>query len=600
MLKLLKLLKWQTMCRRALVRHILGIGVVLILLFLAGVSGVSAQTATPATLNVFRTAAFSLQYPAGWQITARSNVETYIGPGVSPVCSQPGLLVTVLGQQPANKTSDTLFDDYQAANSYLTGIEARADVGDLGRMAVLSGPCTDGSTRDMRVSIYIAFGNGYRLTAFAPHAQFKGWDLVYRQIAASFTPIIPGANGQNGQPLHAPDHAPPTLVIHVFGGNVYMANVADVPGTPLTHDADLITGARRYTGARVAPDGKYVAFVALPDGDLYLTPITKNATLTRLPAQIAAPFPITWSPDGTQIAYVTPSTGKLMVNVVQAADNTSRTVGTLSAAACPLVKTDDPAAETWAADLNAADANGDRLLLEWPVPNRLLVSSDCSGSAVSKLDISSGSLSSLATLSHAALSPDKTQLAGTANGKLELVDIASAQVKPIQPSPVSVDQVAWARDNGSLFYSTRTLKTALLLDTATAGVQAFQSATYDLSLHRYTLANGQDDTLYTGTGFAIGSIAPSPDGSGLIFAVIQDDSALIATLGQPSPTLSADDVYHTRPVAQDYWLALPVASGAAPTLLIDSLQAQFGPSGSTAVIGVPVTPHPGATNIPGG
>src|SRR5262249_37742776 len=158
----------------------------------------------------------------------------------SPVCAQPGLLVTVLGQQPTNKTADTLFDDYQAANSYLTGVEARADVGDLGRTAVLSGPCTEGSTRDLRIAIYIVFGNGYRLTAFAPRLQFKGWDTVYKQIAASFTPIIPGANGQNGQPIHAPDHAPSTLVIHIFNSNLYMANVADMPGVPLTHDAVMI------------------------------------------------------------------------------------------------------------------------------------------------------------------------------------------------------------------------------------------------------------------------------------------------------------------------------------------------------------------------
>jgi hypothetical protein len=420
---------------------------------------------------------------------------------------------------------------------------------------------------------------------------------VYKQIAASFTPIIPGANGQNGQPIHAPDHAPSTLVVHVLNGNVYMANVADMPGVPLTHDADTISGARRYTGARVSPDGKRVAFVALPGGDLYITPVAKNATATRLPVKIAAPFPIAWSPDGTQIAYVTASGGKLTVNMVQVSDGITRTVGALSGAACPPIETTDPAAETWTADLNAVDVNGDRLLLTWPTANTLLLSTDCSGTAIARLDMSSGALTPLAPLSHVVLSPDKTQLAGTVNGKLALVDLASAQVKSL---PVSADQVAWGSDTATLFYSTRTVKTPLFLNTTTAGVSAFQSATYDLSLHRYTLVSSQDDPLFTGAGFAIGSIAPSPDGNGLIFTVIQDDLALIGTLGKANPTLSADDVYRTRPVAQVYWLSLASAAGTAPTLLVDSLQVQFGPSGSTAVIGVPVTPHPGATNIPGG
>ncbi|MHB8628423.1 MAG: hypothetical protein ACYDBJ_12925 [Aggregatilineales bacterium] len=593
------MLNLQTMRRRSIRKCVVNIGLFLTwLLVVTNVSNVLAQTATPISLNTFRTAAFSLQYPAGWQITAHGDTETYIGPGTSPVCAQPGVLITLLGRQPANKTADTLFDDYQAVNSYLTGVEARADVGDLGRTAVLRGPCTDGSTRDLRVSVYIAFGNGYRLTAFAPHTQFKGWDDVYKQIAASFTPVIPGANGQSGQPVHAPDHAPPTLVIHVFRGNVYMANVADLPGVPLTHDADVITNTRRYAEARIAPDGKRVAFVSMPGGDVYVAPIAKDATAAKLPVQIATPYPIAWSPDGTQIAYVSAaSDGKLTVNVAQIAGGTARPVGTLSATSCAPVKTDDPAAATWAADLSAADANGDRLLLEWPATNTLLVSSDCTGASVSKLDATSGKLTPLSTLSRAVLSPDKTQLAGITGGKLAIVDVAGGQARPL---PISADQVVWGSDSGSLLYATRTIKTPLSLSATVVGVAAFQSAVYDLSLHRYTLTGAQDDTLYTGMGFAIGSIAPSPDGSGLIFTVIQDDSTLITTLGKATQALSEDDVLRTRPAAQAYWLPFPAVAGTVPTLLIDTLQAQFGPSGSTATIGVPVTPQRGATNIPGG
>jgi hypothetical protein len=565
-------------------------------------------TASPAPVlfNIYRAATYNLDYPSNWKIVPRSDSETFFGTTPAPACGQPGLLVTLLGAA-NSKTADILLDDYTAINTYLTPVGNRDDANDLGRFQVFRGPCTDGSTRVLRVAMFVAFGNGYRVTAYAPKAAYAQWDATFQQIASSFNVTADESNSSNAaQPVYAPIHAPDTLLVHVFDGNIFMANVADVPGTPLTRDGALVAAAVHYVNPRIAPDGKRVAFVQLPGGKLYIAPIAKDAAAVATAVSVNPIYPLAWSPDGAEVAYVKADAGQSSVTVQALRLDTSavRTLSTVPVAACAESASTDPATLQLVSDLNAVNANGDTTLLEWSNAGQMVISNGCTG--ISLLDIASGKAAlvpALSDLKHVVLSPDKSTLVGITTTAAILMTLTDQKSQIL---PIKADRLAWGSDNRTLYYTTRAVSVAPTPNaTATISGTPQTIATispiitrYDLTIHQYNLLSSQDSTIYSGQGFAISTIAPSPDGSGLLFTLIQNNVALVQpTAGTANST---GNMRQHQPAAQVYWLTLPYQGGQPPTLLIDTFQAVFGPLGSTAVIGLPVTPHAGATNIPGG
>ncbi len=541
------------------------------------------------TLSIYRTPVYSIAYPQPWNITARGAAEIYIGPGVAPICDQPGMLITLLGDQPPGTIADTLIDTYQKINTALTQVGERADLGNLGRTAIFDGACGDGTARRLRVSTFVAFGKGYRISEYAPKAAYSTWLEPFKIIAESFSPANIGAGG--GAAMQPAAHASSALLLHVFGGNVYMANVADLPGAPITRDADGVHRSRVYSFPRIAPDGKRVVFIDAAAGGLYLASIAKNTALAKLPGLVAPGFPPAWSPDGSEIAFVAAGSPQT-VQAIRVDKGTVRALGTLTYATCPIDATPDPAARVLGADMGSA-AGANPHILEWLNPTQLLIARGCGSFGLDLLDTSTGTTRPLADLEGARLSPSRTTLAGLAGGKLTLFDLATQ--KP-QLSTIDAAAVAWSADGNALFYATQTLTTPLKLDAPTAGFAPFTSGEFALTLHRYALSGAGGDTiLYAGSGYAIGSIAVSPDGFGLLFTVIPSDAALLTAL-----TNKADGATlgRSQPAAHLYWL--PLIAGATPILLANTTQPRFGPVGSAAVIGVPVAPHPGATNIPGG
>ena len=571
-----------------------------------------SQTATTAAvlLNVYRAATYNLDYPSDWKIVPRGVTETFFGTTTAPTCGQPGLLVTLLGTTNA-KTADILLDDYTANNTYLTPVGDRDDANDLGRFQVFRGPCTDGSIRQLRVAMFVAFGSGYRVTAYAPKAAYPQWDSAFQAIDRSFNVTADETSaGPVLQPVYAPDHAPDTLLVHVFNGNIFMANVADVPGTPLTRDGSSVVGTVYYANPRISPDGKRIAFVQMPTSKLYIAPIAKDAVAVATGIIVNSSFPLAWRLDSTEIAYVkaedTPTI--ITLQAIHPGDNTVRNLGVVPTANCAAGPVDDPAIVTMRRDLNAVNANGQTFMLEWPAVNQLLVNNSCTG--IVALDIPSGQpkpIIALANSLNSVLSPDQSTVAavidnstsgGGSNNNVMLLTLADQQTRTL---PIKADRIAWSGDNHSLFYMTRTLNVAptpnsmaTITGTPLPMSTTVPNATrYNLVLHQYNLISGQDVIIYSGQGFMISTIAPSPNGNGVLFTIIPDD----ATLSQVLP----NNVNHTsNGLAQVYWLPLPYQGGQPPILLMDSLQVTFGPPGSTAIIGVPVTPHTGATNIPGG
>jgi len=574
-------------------------------------------------LNTFRSAQFSIAYPQAWTVTTRDASETYFGLSAAPVCSQPGMTVTLLGVEPPGKTAEMLLNDYQKANADLTAIVARTDIGDLGRDAVYQGACTDGSLRRSLVATFIAFSTGYRIVAFAPKNAFDQWSDTFQHLVAAFNPATVGGSGAA---ILAPEHASPTLLVHIFGGNVFMANVADLPGAPLTTDAAAINSTRLYSQPRVSPDGRRIAFIDRIKHTLYVVTIGKNATAAQLPAQLTdVDYPPAWSPDSLEIAYVNAPFGSraapFVVQAVRADGAVTRKLGTLASTFASCVMSEhqnpefldpEPAARVLSAEVGAHLFYEDGgSLLEWPTANSVLAS-NCRGTGMERLDVGSGQstpIAELADFRHARLSPSKTLLAGSVSGKLTLFDLTANKLATL---PIDADQMGWSANSSTVLYSTRTAKTPL--KSARPLGMNFEWADYALTLHQIGLDGSTDTLLYSGSGYAIGSIAVSPDGFGVAFTVVQSDSALIEGIANKART---SELARLMPIAQIYWLPFTVTTSvatkaagtatvaapaitAAPTLLIDSSQPVFGPSGSLAVIGVPVAPRAGATNIPGG
>ena len=528
----------------------------------------SANVKVETALSVYRTPQFSIAYPEKWTATPRDVNEVYLGLAAAPICTQPGMIVTLLGKQAASRTPDTLLDDYQAANKGLTANGERQTVGAAGRSMTLTGACTDGGPRGYRVSAYIAFGLGYRVVQFTPGAAVGQWADLFLKIAQEFSP---SASGNAGQRVLEPANAPPTLFLHVYNGNLYAAAVGDLPGTPITRDANVIAEPRRgYGNARVSPDGKRVLF-SDARGFLYTAVIGAVINPTRLPVQaVETGYSAAWSPDGSEIAFVAAG-ASLTLQAIRADGSAPRVLATLQTAPCIARATSaDPSAALLSTD------RGNDLLLEWIQPDVLLIAQTCSGLGV--LRVSGGKAEALTTpLVRARLSPDKTKLVGTLIGKISTLDLASGNVL-VTDTPA--DFATWSADGKTIYYATRSIKNALTLDAEKGGYAPFASASAELTLRRLDPVTMQDQLLYQTEGYAVGAIAAQPQG--IAFTVIASSAALLEGL---SRTQNPAELLRLAPVTQLYWLP---EGAQSPTLLSFATQPLFGPPGSSASIGVPI------------
>jgi hypothetical protein len=524
-------------------------------------------------LSIFRSPLFSLGYPDSWIVTPRSNGEFFIGQSAQQVCAQPGMVVNQLEKLAAGKTPSSLIDDYLAANKGQTPSGEREVIARTGQSVLLTGSCGDGTPRTFRLSAYVAFGTGYRLLQYAATPQFGQWGDVFRQIADQFSPT--NATGSTVI-VTEPDGAPPTLFLHRSGGNLYAAAVNDLPGTPITRDADLFFTKRRYLTPRLSADGRQALLIDPSRQALILVGIEKQPRGVILANDAAESlYAPAWSPDGKQTLYISTETPPNL-RAVGIDGKNNRVIAKLDGGLCAPKPNADPAQNALSEDRQAT------LLLEWTAPDTILMSRACNGLGVLKLNPADGVGSALPQLiAYPRLSPDKKRLVGSLIGKLSVYDLTTGAVNIFDPS---IDLAVWGADGSTIFYATRTPTQPLKLESATAGYAPFESAVNQLTLHRFDPATKTDTLLFQGEGFAIGSIAPNANG--IAFTVIQSSAALLDGLGR---TMNAAELQKLAPVAQLYWLP----NGApTPTLLADTYSPQFGPPGSVATIGLPVAPRP--------
>ncbi|HLY26709.1 MAG TPA: hypothetical protein VKQ72_10240, partial [Aggregatilineales bacterium] len=171
----------------------------------------NAATATPDALPflTFRDRDFSMAYPPTWQATDRTT-DVFFGVRASPVCADPGMIVVPLGPIINNETADSLIDDYihspSASGAALQG--DKTAVGNTGRSLIFISPCTDGSLREVRVTVFVAYGNAYRVVQYSPQKDWDLWADIYLKTLDQFSPAAGSASAGGGSAMLPPSHTP--------------------------------------------------------------------------------------------------------------------------------------------------------------------------------------------------------------------------------------------------------------------------------------------------------------------------------------------------------------------------------------------------------
>ncbi|MEP7284178.1 MAG: hypothetical protein ABI947_00255, partial [Chloroflexota bacterium] len=533
----------------------------------------------PSTLTLFRNPQFSIAYPDGWRVSDRTT-EIYFGLGVAPICSQPGMSVTLLGPI-TDKTPDDLLDGYKQ-NPNATGAQfdpTRTSLGSVGRSVGFVAPCADGSVRQSRVTTFVTYGRGFRVWQFAPQSAYSQWADIYAKIIEQFSASAGSPNSTN--PIVLPSRSPLALIAHVFAGNIYVGALTNLPGTPITTDA---ASDHNYRSVVVSPTGTTVAFIDPDDATLYSASAKGGMPPHKLADKLVPGYPAAFKADGSEVAYVIDSGTKAKdgthplytLMAVEADGSSPRKIGDITATQANCTSnTTDPAEQLY---WSAAGTNGNGLLLAWTRSGTLYYSLGCDGIGVGQIG-EDGSKQDVTNdkLRRVRVAPDGTQLLGIAGDdtaaklvRFNLSDRSSSEI----PTTATPDQVGWSPDGKVLYYSTATSKKALTLDAADQkdrGLKAFavwpfQTKLYTTSLHGIDLSTSVDVPLYGQDGRAIVNIAPSPDGAGMLFLVVQDASALVEGFQN---NVSASDLRRDAPSVMLYWLPLPPGRAQLIAMTLD-------------------------------
>jgi Tol biopolymer transport system component len=330
-------------------------------------------------------------------------------------------------------------------------------------------------------------------------------------------------------------------------GNVFLTTIGQGAGTPITADSTASTSeftpffntSRTYGQFRWSPDGQKLLFTELTTRSLYVA--VSGQKPVRIAIGLAVPYPGTWSPDGTEVAYAvdarqTQDNGE--VRQIQAVQVAGATIGQPRVAGSFVEGTGcgggsvDPAQLLYARE---AGYQSNSLTLDW-TPQGFVYSTACTGIGLALANPNGQVLWTAADVGHAAVSPDRMRAVGirknAQNSQLVMIDLASGSVTPMQ-AEANPDQVAWSSDGSTVVYSTVTPGQVIKGVASPVWQQILRSdapldaQTYAVSLWRVAATGGPSTRLFQQQGFAIGVIAPASDSSGVAFSFIPSDADLV-------------------------------------------------------------------------
>ncbi len=530
------------------------------------------STPTPISLALYRNEKFSLPYPNFWEVTERG-IDTYFGAQRTPVCAEAGMIAQALGAV-GERTFEDLLNEYTRTFIRVELAPERIAIRRTGMSASFVAPCADGTPRQYRVTFFIVYGQAYRISQFAPQAAFEAWSGIFGQIVNEFSPTLLPSSAE-GNPIMLPSEAPLALIAHIFGGNVYVGALYDLPGKPITQGA---TDERSYRSPVLSPDGTLIAFVDPNQGALWLARVSDSAA-QPVATEVAVEYPPAWRSDGKLLAYMAREGTRLQLRAVELPDLSLRDLGeTLAEPAECATPSADPSDRLYWAE---AGAEGNAALMAW-ADDALYYSLRC-GVGVAQWRAGKSALLH-PELRRAQLSPNGRFLLGILDsGELVRLNLGTGALDRIEV-PQPAEQVAWRPDGQGFFFSTARLEEELTVSEgdsergkALFGAFPLRVAVYKLALWEVDLRSGVLTALFEGEGRAIGRIAPSPDGAGVLFSVVQSAKRLADAFVN---NVSLGELRRESPVVQLYWRPLPPADDAPAILVAVSRASQWGRLGS--------------------
>jgi hypothetical protein len=311
-----------------------------------------------------------------------------------------------------------------------------------------------------------------------------------------------------------------------FPGMPITGTTTDIAPTP----APLPQYDHTYSAYRWSPDGQYAAFIdTVSPARLLLTDAAGNPPII-LAEGVSPDYPPVWSPDGTTLAYLMPtSTFRGSNQVMQVYGLTVTTPFTLTGDPALLVTieiatgcgggTPDPAAQLYQRETGFM---GSSKTLRWTANNQLLYTPSCLGVGLSAVNLLTGTITPLVDdLARLSFNADGTQAAGV----IMSLDGRTPQGVAIQQLSggrdaitldIVPDQLYWDEAHNRLYISETVLSQTLTRQSTSDTVEV-----YTVRLWEYDLATGELLQRFEQEGRGIGQIAAAPGSDGLIFSFVE-------------------------------------------------------------------------------
>ena len=349
-------------------------------------------------------------------------------------------------------------------------------------------------------------------------------------------------------------------------------------------------------------DGTYLAFIARDENynpNLMLYD-RANGSLIQVASDIADGFPVQFTTDSSQLVFVkddpnsTPGPDYRMdfftYDLVPGA--TPVQAGSFKfGVGCG---GGSPFPQDWRFTAETGGLGGFHLVLD-VTPFGLVHSMDCGGSQTGLLNLQTGEDTAVGQLNRAAVSADRTKVAGITDltgdrtqERLVVVDLQTLGSSQLATAETP-DQVAWgSTGSNELFYSARrTTDQPMAFDAA--GLQRIMAVLgentpvnlWEVSIHRFDLTTNTDTELYRTEAYAVGRMIPTPNGQNLIFSQVPNAEDWFRAIAEGRLDMSAPDWdRQSLNLVQVQLFSLPVSGGEARLIGTDLNQVALNTAAS--------------------
>jgi hypothetical protein len=331
----------------------------------------------------------------------------------------------------------------------------------------------------------------------------------------------------------------------IMDGNLWLYSIDGI-------FARQVTSSGGYSNPVWSPDGTLLAYTGNPDGagvKLYLVDQAGLGTPVVLANGLNTPFPISFTPDSSQVVYAQVADGGNTVPqridvfaVAPRAGAPPLRLGTFDyRGGCGGGGTIDPSEFRYSAETNQP------LGYNTPVMHMtafgLLHSTSClDDNQLVVLDVNTGTVAPLPVRGDAFVSTDGTIIVVPGADRLNLISDPTRPITEIRISGTP-DRIGFGGE-GDIYYSTRAFvaQTPMPADIRdrVGEVLYLMPLSYEISLFRFNLRNGVNERLYTESAYGIGRLGGTFDGETLIFSQIPNPDFWVNALAQG--TLSLDEI----------------------------------------------------------